>query len=210
MRNQVHNANFLAAALLCRTYSHTGDGALLEPAMRVARVSASRQATDGSWAYGEGSSQGWVDNFHTGYNLCALRTIARCTGTTEFDKCIKRGFDFYRDHFFCSDGSVRYYHDRNYPKDVHCVAQSLITLMEFEDVDPSNRTLANSVFRWVLQHMWDENGFFYYRVLRTATISTSYMRWSQAWMLLALTIMMEHSAVPVKHNVQACSATVPQ
>ena len=40
-----------------------------------------------------------------------------------------------------------------------------------------------------MKHMWDERGFFYYRVLRLGTIRTSYMRWSQAWMLLALAVM---------------------
>ena len=38
--------------------------------------------------------------------------------------------------------------------------------------------------------MWDERGFFYYRVLRFGTIRTSYMRWSQAWMLLALATLL--------------------
>ena len=193
MRNQVHNANFLAAALLCRVHHHTGDAGLLEPAFRAARASASRQAPNGSWAYGEGKSQSWIDNFHTGYNLCALRSIARHTGTAEFDECITRGFAFYRDRFFCPDGSVRYYHDRDYPKDIHCVAQALITLIALDDLDPSSRTLAQSALRWALERMWDENGFFYYRVLRTLTVRTSYMRWSQAWMLLALATMLEHS-----------------
>ena len=40
-----------------------------------------------------------------------------------------------------------------------------------------------------MAHMWDERGFFYYRVLRGLTIRTPYMRWSQAWMLLALAVM---------------------
>ena len=40
-----------------------------------------------------------------------------------------------------------------------------------------------------MAHMWDERGFFYYRVLRGLTIRTPYMRWSQAWMLLALVRM---------------------
>jgi hypothetical protein len=46
--------------------------------------------------------------------------------------------------------------------------------------------LADAVFAWAMNHMWDDRGFFYYRVLRTLTIRTPYMRWSQAWMLLAL------------------------
>jgi glycosyltransferase involved in cell wall biosynthesis len=186
LRNQVHNANFLAAALFCRVYKHTGDERFLAPALRAARYSAGKQHPDGSWAYGEGSKQHWVDNFHTGYNLGALRSISRDIGTTEFDSVIRHGFEFYREHFFRQDGAARYFHNRTYPLDIHCVAQSIITLLEFRDLDPGNVPLAHSVFRWAMNHMWDDRGFFYYRVLRLGTVRTSYMRWSQAWMLRAL------------------------
>jgi hypothetical protein len=71
------------------------------------------------------------------------------------------------------------------------VAQSIITLLTFNDLDPSSISIAHSVFRWAMDHMWDDDGFFYYRVLRLYTIRTSYMRWSQAWMLLALATFLE-------------------
>lgn len=185
-RDRVHNANLLAAALLCRVYSYTGDASLLEPALRVTRSSVTQQHADGSWNYGEAPSQRWIDNFHTGYNLCALRSIARDADTSEFDASLRRGFQFYRTHFIRANGTVRYFSDRTYPIDSHCVAQSIITLLTFRDIDPTAVPAAHSVFRWAMDHMWDDRGFFYYRVLRFYTIRTSYMRWSQAWMLLAL------------------------
>lgn len=188
-RNQVYNANFLAAALFCRVYKHTGEKKFLDPAIRVARHSAGRQRSDGSWAYGEATTQQWIDNFHTGYNLCALRSISQDAKATEFDANIRRGFDFYRTHFFREDGAPRYFHARTYPIDVHCIAQSIITLLALRDLDPGNVPLALSVFRWAMNHMWDHRGFFYYRVLRFCTIRTPYMRWSQAWMLLALSTL---------------------
>jgi len=195
VRNQVHNANFLGAALFCRVYKHTGDERFLGPALRAARYSASKQQSDGSWAYGEAPSQQWIDNFHTGYNLCGLQSISRDTGTTEFDLSILRGFEFYRDRFFRDDGAPRYFHNRTYPLDIHCVAQSIITLLAFKDLNPDNIRLANSVFQWAMSHMWDDRGFFYYRVLRFGTVQTSYMRWSQAWMLLALSDLIQKSDV---------------
>jgi len=186
MRNQVHNANLLAAALLCRVYRLTGEERFLEPALKVARYSAHKQQSDGSWAYGEGRSQQWVDNFHTGYNLCALQAICRDVGTVEFESNIRRGYEFYRTRFFRQDGAVRYFHNQTYPLDIHCVAQSIITLLAFRDIDPDKGRLAWSVFRWAMNNMWDDRGFFYYRALRFGTIRISYMRWSQAWMLRAL------------------------
>jgi len=190
LRIQVHNANFLGAALLCRVYKHTREGRHLDAALKVARYSSTRQRADGSWDYGEEPSQQWIDNFHTGYNLCALHSISRDADASEFDTHIRRGFEFYRRHFFRSDGAVKYFHDRTYPIDIHCVAQSIITLMTLKDLDPDSVPMARAVFRWAMKHMWDNEGFFYYRVLRVCTVRTSYMRWSQAWMLLAMSTLL--------------------
>jgi hypothetical protein len=198
LRNQIHNANFLAAALLARVYKHTNEERLLGPAINVARYSASQQRADGSWFYGEAKSQNWIDNFHTGYNLCALRSLSNSVGTVEFDSCIRRGFEFYRSHFFRADGAARYFHDRTYPIDIHCVAQSILTLLTFKDIEPSSQELAYSVAGWAMEHLWDDRGFFYYRLLRTCTIRTSYMRWSQAWMVLAMAKLICEAALASK------------
>jgi hypothetical protein len=191
MRVPVHNANFLGAALLCRLARLTGEKAAMDAALGVARYSAESQRQDGSWPYGIASTQRWVDNFHTGYNLCALRSIGNDLGTDEFESVLRKGFAFYRDHFFTARGAPRYFHNRTYPIDIHCVAQSIITLLAFRPFDPQADVCAQSVLAWALAHMWDEGGFFYYRVLRGLTIRTSYMRWSQAWMLCALAALAE-------------------
>jgi hypothetical protein len=193
MRNSVHNGNLLGAALFTRIAKHTGEKAFIEPALRVARFSVSKQQDDGSWHYGEQPTQRWIDNFHTGYNLCALHEMGRHLQTDEFGQCVRRGFEFYRAHFFREDDAPRYFHDRTYPIDIHCVAQSILTLNALKDFDGGNVQLANSVFDWAMRHMWDEEGFFYYRILRACTIRTSYMRWSQAWMLLAMSSLLAES-----------------
>ncbi len=190
-RGHVHNANLLAAALFCRIFKLTGDEKFLEPALKAARYTVQQQFPDGRWEYGQGAHQNWVDNFHTGFNLGALRMIGQYLGTSEFEPALKKGFQFYREHFFREDGAVRYYHDRTYPIDTHCVAQSIITLVDLANLDVSNLDLANSVLDWAMQHMWStKKHYFYYRVLRSCTIRTSYMRWTQAWMFLSLSMLM--------------------
>jgi hypothetical protein len=185
-RTRVHNANFLGGALLCRIYRHTGEPRFKSVGLETVRYSAGKQRPDGSWPYGELPPQSWIDNFHTGYNLCALRSIRQSVGTEEFDASLRAGFEFYRSHFFRQDGAPRYFHDTTFPLDIHCVAQSIITLLRLRDLRRDNVPLAHSVFDWAMRHMWDERGFFYYRKLRFCKIRTSYMRWSQAWMALAL------------------------
>ena len=210
-RTQVHNANLLAAALFCRVYKHTGEKKFLAPALDVARYTVARQHADGGWYYGEHSAQKWIDNFHTGFNLGALRSIDRSLATSEFEGSIRSGFEFYRSRFFREDGAVRYFHDRTYPIDTHCVAQSIITLLDLKDLDPTNVQLAQSVFEWARNRMWDEDGgFFYYRILRTCTIRTSYMRWTQAWMFLALSMLFAESESPASESLYpALSSEVP-
>jgi len=188
---QVHNANFLGAALFCRIYKYCKEGRFLEPAMKAARCSAAQQQADGSWDYGELSTQRWIDNFHTGFNLCALRTINQCLNTNEFEPNIHRGFEFYQVHFFREDGAPKYFHNRVYPIDIHSVAQSIITLMEFRDLSPGTVELAQHVFEWAMANMWDKRGYFYYQVTPYYKNKIPYMRWSQAWMLLAMATMLE-------------------
>ena len=210
VRSRTHNANLLAAALLCRVSKHTGEAKFLGPALTVARYSVSKQRDDGSWDYGEASSQRWIDNFHTGYNLRALQSIRRYADTTEFDSCMRRGYEFYRTHFFREDGAARYFHDRTYPIDIHSVAESIITLLAFRELDPNNVALAQSVFEWAMNHLWDDRGFFYYRKLRLGTIRTSYMRWSQAWMLLAMSTLLRELQVEARYPPLQPSAAFVQ
>jgi hypothetical protein len=193
-RTPVHNANFLAAALLCRVYKHSGEKKLLEPALTVVRYSVSKQKIDGSWDYGESSTQHWVDNFHTGYNLCALRSICEYTNRSEFESNISLGFKFYRNYFFMEDGAPKYYHNSTYPIDIHSVAQSIITLLALKDLDAGCVNLAHSVIEWAMNNMWDPQGYFYYQVLPYYTSKISYMRWSQAWMFFALSTLLSEKA----------------
>jgi hypothetical protein len=44
-----------------------------------------------------------------------------------------------------------------------------------------------------VRHMWDERGYFYYQKHRYWTNRIPYLRWGQAWMLLALATMMDHA-----------------
>jgi hypothetical protein len=203
MRHQIHNANLLGAAFLGRVGRLTGDQEFLDRAMRMARYSVSCQRGDGSWAYGEESTQGWIDNFHTGFNLCALQQIDEDLQSSEFAASIRWGFDFYRNHFFRDDAAPRYFHDKTYPIDIHCIAQSIITLVTLRHLATENVALAHGVFGWAKDHMWDKRGFFYYRVLRGCKIRTPYMRWSQAWMLSAIAALLSETA---SHTTRALSS----
>lgn len=183
---RVHNANLLGAALVARIGRLTGSEELIGTALEAARYAVRRQNKDGSWFYGEDRTQKWIDNFHTGYNLTALQAIAASAWTTEFDAAIGKGLAFYMENFFMPDGAPKYYHDALYPIDIHSVAQAVITLVRFGGTKPAAMDQARSVLRWGLRNMRSGRGFFYFQKHRRYTVRTPFMRWSEAWMLLAL------------------------
>jgi hypothetical protein len=118
-----------------------------------------------------------------------LQSICQYAGTSEFEPHIRRGFEFYRKNFFRDDGAPKYFHNRTFPIDIHSVAQSIITLLTFKDLDENNVNLAHGVFRWAMANMLNHHGYFYYQKHPYYTIKIPYMRWSQAWMLYALAIL---------------------
>jgi hypothetical protein len=193
-RSQVHNASLLGSALLCRVFKETGEKRFLEPAVRAARYSVGKQYPDGSWDYGESDSppQRWKDNFHTGFNLCALQNIERYGGAGEFARSIRLGFDYYLHHFFGGDWAPKYFDNATYPIDIHSASQSIVTFLALKDLDERNVQRARNVFNWTTANMWDERGFFYFQKRPAFTIKVPYMRWSQAWMLFALASLLEN------------------
>jgi hypothetical protein len=190
IQTRVHNANFLAAAMLSRVYKQTGDIKYLEHALKAARYSVRKQLGDGSWYYGENKKSHWIDNFHTGYNLEALQVINKNLNTNEFEINIQKGFEFYINNFFTHDYLPKYFHNRLYPIDIHAVAQSIITLTEFKDYNKQAEGIAEKVCFWAIENMQSKEGFFYYQKKKYYTNKIPYMRWSQAWMFYAMAILL--------------------
>jgi hypothetical protein len=188
----VHNASLLGAAFLARLQSFTGKD-FTSTTLKAADFSLSRQRADGSWPYGEGPSQTWVDSFHSGYNLLALREIGRHLTVSGLPDAIDRGYSFYRHHFFRDDGAVRYNHDRDYPVDAHAVGHALLTLADFSDRDPTALNQASKCIDWATKHLWAPSGYFYYQRHRWLTNRIPYIRWSQAWMLIGLVAILERN-----------------
>jgi len=190
----VHNASMLGAWLLAAVYAYTGESSLAEAALAASRFTVRRQRADGSWAYGIGSRDGWVDNFHTGYVLVALNRVGVYLKTGEFDPAVQAGYEFWKKRMFAAGKVPKYYPDQTYPVDIHCVAQAILTFIEFADADPEALEIAERVAAWAIRYMQDPRGFFHYQIWRRHQVRTPYMRWGQAWMQLALTKLLSSSS----------------
>jgi len=185
-RSAVYNASLLGARLLVNVGERTGRDDLVESARPLVSYALARQLPDGAWRYGEGAHQGWTDSFHTGFVLTAIDVFRRVSRDQAVANAVTRGAEFYAGSLFGEDGTPFYYPDRRLPYDVHSAAQGVLTFLQLRDLFPDFLARARRVGHWMIEHLQDPRGFFYYQVRRTHTVKIPYMRWSQAWGVRAL------------------------
>lgn len=204
---QVHNASLLGACLLARLHNLQPNKDFDSHAAGAVRFSLARQCPDGSWPYGEGEKQKWIDSFHTGYNLVALERIRRFSELPGVASAIRNGYKFYLDNFFEPGGVAKYFNNKTYPVDAHSIAQAFVTLVELEDYDERSAGIALEVYGWTLKNMRSPRGWYYYQKHSWWTNRVSYMRWSQAWMLLGLAYLAQRQHADAPNYCAKKSAT---
>lgn len=186
----IHNQSMLAAAMLARTAKLTGNREFIRVAGEAIQYTCTRQLPDGSWYYGEDPKYRWIDNFHTGYNLDALKCYIENTDDKTYENNLKKGFEFFKNNFFEKSGRPKYYHNRTYPIDSQCAAQAIETLANFSDYDLSSMDLAMKVAKWTIKNMQGRDGHFYFMQYPMMTLKVPMIHWAQATAYRALTLLL--------------------
>ena len=187
-QESIHNSNAMGAAFLAKLGTVTGNREAIELARSSMEYTCARQRPDGAWFYGEEAKYHWFDNFHTGYNISALKIYRDSLGDRSFDAVMARGLRFFKDHFFEPDGRPKYFHDRLYPIDIQCAAQAIETLVAVSDDDPDSLTMALRTADWTITNMQADDGHFNYRQLERFTVTTPMLHWGQGTMIKALAV----------------------
>jgi hypothetical protein len=181
---RVMDVSALCSALCAVVGKHTGEGHLAREGRRLIAWVANRQTDYGAWFYTDppGRSHITHDNYHTGEIVDAFLEYGRYSGDGTFEDVYERGLRYYRENLFTPDMRPRWMSDREYPYDIHGYSQGIITFSMARDVESAGRIAAAAI-----KDMWDhrENRW-YHQKRRFSTKKTTLMRWSQAWMLMAL------------------------
>ncbi len=186
-QSSIHNSNMIGAAFLAGAAAVIHREACGQVARRAMAYSCARQLPDGAWYYGEDPKYHWIDVFHTGYNLDALRRYKEAGGDTSFSENLSRGYRFFKERFFAPSGRVKYYHNRSAPTDIQCASQAIDTLAHFAPDDPGALAAANRTADWYIRHMQAGDGHFHFRRYRAGLRNTAAMiHWGQATMHKAL------------------------
>jgi len=188
----------LGAALLARVYSITKENILLDYSTKAFDFSISHQKKDGSWAYSmdlENRKEREQVDFHQGFILDSIYDFIRyiCPEDKKYEKALLKGTEFYMNKQFDKIGRSKWRLPWQWPIDIHNQAQGIITFSKIYDALQEKKYLefAKKIALWTIDNMQDEEGYFYYQKWPLFTNKIPYMRWGQAWMMLALATLAE-------------------
>jgi hypothetical protein len=175
----VLNASMKGVRILAHTFALTKNTHYLDVASKATEYVLKKQKEDGSFMYSDKGM--WIDNYHTGYILDALDEYVFYSGKDNLKSNLIKGYEFYRSNFFTENFAPKFYDKKMYPIDCTAAAQSLLTLSRF-----NNTENAEKVARYIIVQMQRKNGSFIFRKFSNYKITTSFMRWSNAWMFAGL------------------------
>ena len=192
------NASLLAAEILAINYKLTNDKESKNIVQSVVKWILTNQLSDGRWNYSinrkTGIQREQID-FHQGYILMSLNSIKKMLGLNnafDIDNAIMKGLKYYFQNQFYKNGISKWRLPKTMPIDIHNQSQGIITFCALSYYDEKYINFAKVILNWTINNMQDKfTGHFFYRINRTHIHKTSYMRWSQAWLLLAFAYYFE-------------------
>lgn len=185
-RFKVHNASLFAAAFLARLSALAGDGEAAELSRRAVRYTLSEQNPDGSFYYWGSEPPSVIDHYHTGFVLRHLDTVRSRIDAAFVDSPLTRGYAFYLQRMFTDDNVPKHTPDTTYPVNVHSCAEALLCIAQLGPALGGLERLG-PVFEFTQRHMRSSEGWYFAELKRSGRgVKIPYLRWGQAWMLLAL------------------------
>ena len=194
-RRIVPDASAHALEALASVLQVHSDNSLRDICEETAQALIESQRDNGSWIHviypDEGTKREQLD-FHQGYIIDGLLSFLPLSDNRDdLVNCIERGSLFYKNYLFRYDGSSYYRYPIPCPVDIHNQAQGIITLTKLSAFDHNYLNYAELIAEWTIEQMQDKTGYFYYQKWLGIINKTPHMRWGQAWMMLALSTLLE-------------------
>ena len=194
----IHNANLMAAEFLIRVGKKTQDERFVDRGMRAANYALMEQNEDGSLYYfgriDDHLDPKRIDHYHSGFEMRALYGIWQSTGSERFFDALERYYDFYLKNLVISDGEGiaprKWCKGDANPVDIHVCAEGILLNSVLARTFERASEVARGLHAWVVPRMQTTEGWFIYMIERIdgrdVRVEIPYIRWGQAWMMLAL------------------------
>ncbi|MBO3798457.1 MAG: hypothetical protein QXI42_07585 [Thermoproteota archaeon] len=170
----------------------------MEIGKKVVEFLVSTQRYDGAWPYSyyaETKRYYWQLDYHQGFIIDGLNAfLPYLSGIlkSNVSKSLSKGITFYWEKLFNSKEFSYYRYPIKYPVDIHNQAQGIITFSKLYKAHGKKEYLyfAIKVANWTIKNMQDPEGYFYTHKWPFIKCKIPYMRWGQAWMMLALSYLL--------------------
>jgi hypothetical protein len=192
-----HNASLKGMSLLIKASKIFGNNTRhVEIIEKVLKTTLKFQNENGSWNYTsfvnchKGKKQ--ID-FHQGFILDDILLFMIKYGfNKQYQDRYLRGLEFYSKKQFLVNGQGVYRYPRKWPADIHNQAQGIITFTRAARAGFGDHyfQLAHKISYWTINNMQDKEGFFYFLKYPWFTNKISYIRWSDANMAYALSVLL--------------------
>lgn len=181
----VYNATLLGTRLLSQIYSYSKNEAHKKAAFISAKAVCFKQKENGAFPHSDQVGDKWRDSFHTGFKIESLAVYQKHCNDFSFQENIEKGIGYWRENFFLPDGTAKYYDHSTFPIDLHCAAQSMLTLYRTGEMKKQER-LSKKILQWTIQNMQSKRGYFYFQKKPRFLNRIAYMRWPNAWMFYGM------------------------
>ena len=193
--NHVHNLNLFVAEFLIKIGIETGNQEWITAGNSAVSYTLADQRNNGSFDYNgpPEKPQNLVDNYHTGFVLRMLHSVWLLTQRDDVYESLSKCYTHYISNFFEDNELPKFTPERKYRIDIHSSAESVNCLSELSVTFPDAIDLAQNILLWTIKNLQDKNGYFYYGIFKSRftgfpyVSKIAYIRWSQAWMLKAIT-----------------------
>jgi len=184
----VHNANLFIAESLIRVGTEIGNSEFVQMGIKALNYTLAEQNPDGSFYYWGPPDELLynIDHYHTGFVLRALHSIYRTTKERVLFHKIEKCYHHYLENLFVDNMIPKLKPNSVYPINIHSCAEAILCLSELNEDFPEGLETLDRTATWTIENMQDRKGHFYYMIYSKRTIKIPYIRWAQAWMLLAL------------------------
>ena len=192
-----YNASLHAAHSLALACHFTKDERLFSLIRAAVDFVVSQQKESGVWYYSfkefGGEERKQID-FHQGFILESIYDIKQILNYSneDWERAIIKGLSFYKNQQFFPNGQSLWRLPKVYPVDIHNQSQGIITFSKLKDYSEGYLQFAKTIAYWTINNMQDKKGYFYYQNFKFHKHKISYMRWSNAWMFLALVTLQKY------------------
>lgn len=189
-KDVVFNANMYVAEMLIKNAKLFKQQHLEELADKCVAFNLHYQKADGSWNYrrdmASGNEKPQID-FHQGFILNSLFEYYKLSDNKKpVLTALEKGLHFYVNNQITPSGKVLWRYPKLYPIDIHNQSVAIWVLSKLSAHFPEVREKAEKTLNWTIKNLYNPNGYFYYQKTRIFTNKISFIRWNQAWMVMAM------------------------